>query len=133
MILIVFTSHHSYEALFQLMNEELSHVNHLFALNKLSLNLKKTNYILFRSHRKPTPSNTLTLHINNVEIPKVSSTKFVGILVNQFLTWSDHISNITSKIIIHDHKMVPAISLTSYSSLSAIAPVTTLVPDGRLF
>src|SRR6218665_2603534 len=94
----IFASHHSYEALFQLMNEELSHVNDLFALNKLSLNLKKTNYILFRSHRKPIPSNTLTLHINNVEIPKVSSTKFVGILVDQFLTWSDHISNITSKM-----------------------------------
>ena len=82
----------------QFTNEELSHVNDWFALNKLSLNLKKTNYILFRSHRKPIPSNTLTLHINNVEIPKVSSTKFLGILVDQFLTWSDHISNITSKI-----------------------------------
>src|SRR6218665_173810 len=94
----IFASHHSYEALFQLMNEELSHVNDWFALNKLSLNLKKTNYILFHSHRKPIPSNTLTLHINNVEIPKVSSTKFLVILVDQFLTWSDHISNITSKI-----------------------------------
>src|SRR6218665_351017 len=30
----IFTSHHSYEALFQLMNEELSHVNDWFALNK---------------------------------------------------------------------------------------------------
>src|SRR6218665_569846 len=80
------------------MNEELSHVNDWFALNKLSLNLKKTNYILFRSHRKPIPSNTLTLHINNVEIPRVSSKKFLGILVDQFLIWSNHISNIASKI-----------------------------------
>src|SRR6218665_183595 len=60
--------------------------------------LKKTNYILFRSHRKPIPSNTLTLHINDVQIPRVSSTKFLDILVDLFLTWSDHISNITSKI-----------------------------------
>src|SRR6218665_3153644 len=52
----------------------------------------------FRSQRKPTTSNTLTLHIKNAEIPNVSSTKFLGILVDQFLTWSDHISNITSKI-----------------------------------
>src|SRR6218665_2483020 len=52
----------------------------------------------FRSQRKPTSSNTLTLHINNAEIPNVSSTKFLGILVDQFLTWYDHISNITSKV-----------------------------------
>ena len=37
----IFASQHSYEALFQLMNEELSHANDWFALNKLSLNLKK--------------------------------------------------------------------------------------------
>ncbi len=30
----IFASHHSYEALFQLMNEELSHVNDWFTLNK---------------------------------------------------------------------------------------------------
>src|SRR6218665_188939 len=35
---------------------------------------------------------------NNVEIPKASSTKFLDILVYQFLTWSDHASNITAKI-----------------------------------
>src|SRR6218665_2732150 len=94
----IFASHHSYEALFQLMNEELSHVNDWSALNKLSLNLKKNLLYTVRSHRKPIPLNTLTIHINNVEIPKVSSTKFLGILVDQCLTWSDHISNIISKI-----------------------------------
>ena len=35
----IFASQHSYAALFQLMNEELSHVNDWLALNKLSLNL----------------------------------------------------------------------------------------------
>lgn len=49
----IFTSHHSYEALFQLMNEELSHVNDWFALNKLSLNLKKLIIYCFAPIENP--------------------------------------------------------------------------------
>ena len=36
------------EALYEIVNTELTKISKWFKLNKLSLNIKKTNYILFR-------------------------------------------------------------------------------------
>src|SRR5688572_8908448 len=47
----VFFSHKSYDELFRILNQELLLVSDWFKANKLSLNLAKTNYILFCSHR----------------------------------------------------------------------------------
>ena len=53
-----------------ILNRELSKLYVWFSVNKLSLNLDKTNYILFRN--RP-PDNSLNLHINNVNVPQVQS------------------------------------------------------------
>src|SRR6218665_2025057 len=47
----------------RLMNSELILVNNWFINNRLSLNVSKTNYILFRSHRKHLPSTEGVLTI----------------------------------------------------------------------
>ena len=94
----IFVSHKSYDKLIELMNQELIHVNNWFIANKLSLNVSKTNYILFSSHRKRVPLAKGTVTINNLPIPQVSTTKFLGIYVDQFLTWKDHIAHISAKI-----------------------------------
>src|SRR6218665_3983324 len=51
-------SHKSHENLFQIMNSELPHVGDWFKANKLSLNLTKTFFILFTSHRKILPTQS---------------------------------------------------------------------------
>ena len=60
------------------MNSELILVNNWFINNKLSLNVSKTNYILFRSHRKHLPSTEGVLTINNISIPRVDNARFLG-------------------------------------------------------
>ena len=47
----------------------------------LSLNLGKTNYMLFRS-RPPGYELALTIIINNVVLPRVAATKFLGIIID---------------------------------------------------
>ena len=49
----IFFAHHSWEILLQRLNNELTLVNNWFLANRLTLNIDKTNFILFRSHRKP--------------------------------------------------------------------------------
>ena len=94
----VFISHKTYEGLFQLVNQELQKVADWFKSNKLSLNLKKTNYILFCSHRKKTPHIQSLIHIDNFQIPQVISVKFLGVHLDQHLTWNIHIAQLASKI-----------------------------------
>src|ERR1700733_13444498 len=79
-------------------NQELSGVSDWFYANKLSLNLSKTNYILFCSHRKKVPSTENKLIINEITIPRVSSVKFLGTILDQSLTWNEHIKTISQKV-----------------------------------
>lgn len=94
----IFSSDKSLEILVHRMNQELCNVNEWFAINKLSLNISKTNYILFRSHRKHPPPINESIKINKILIPCVEAVKFLGIEVDQSLTWKDHIETISSKI-----------------------------------
>ena len=74
-----------------------------FCANKLSLNTNKTKYIVIRPHNKLFPEN-LPLHINSELIEKISKTsnehsvKFLGILLDEHLSWKAHINYINRKI-----------------------------------
>jgi len=95
----VFYSHRSYHTLIQIVNAELKSIAEWFAANKLSLNLEKTAFILFRSHRKMSPpDSSLRLSINGTPISQVNSTKFLGVFVDQHMKWNDHIKSISAKI-----------------------------------
>src|ERR1043165_4518598 len=87
-----------YENMYQLLNNELELVSDWFKANKLSLNLLKTNYILFSSHRKFQPSHQGSVLIDGTVIPQVKSVKFLGIYIDQHITWSDHIEHISLKV-----------------------------------
>ena len=69
----------------------------MFKLNQLSLNIKKTIYILFNSKQKQIKVN-LIIKVDNVEIDKVSKTKFLGIIINENLRWKDHIALVKTKV-----------------------------------
>ena len=68
----MFCSNENVEVLQDTLNRELAKLFVWFSINNLSLNLGKTNDMLFRS--RP-PDLELHLKINNAEIPKVKATK----------------------------------------------------------
>lgn len=64
---------------------------------KLTLNLSKTNYIAFSLTKANRPQfNSVT--INNHSIQEVSHTKYLGIVIDQYLKWRPHIDYISAKI-----------------------------------
>ena len=79
-------------------NAELVHVQEWLTLNQLTLNIKKSNHIIFRTTKKQL-KKSLTLKLDNKEIQRVDKTKFLGIIIDQHLTWKNHIDYITKKII----------------------------------
>ena len=95
----IFCSHSSYDALTQIINSELTLVFDWFSANMLSLNCDKTSFILFSSHRKMAPPReSLRLLLNDVPITQVETTKFLGVYIDQHMTWNAHIKSITAKI-----------------------------------
>ena len=85
------------DLLVKTMSQEMNHVVDWLKLNKLSLNLKKTHFILFRKQRSKVCLSE-ELHIDNVKINMVDSTKFLGIFIDQSLTFRKHILYIKGKI-----------------------------------
>ena len=69
-----------------------------FKANKLSLNVSKTNFIVFRSSKKTIPIIDTELSIDSIIIPKVETSKFLGVLIDQHLKWNYHINAISKKI-----------------------------------
>ena len=86
--------------LFKSVNRELEHINEWFKANKLSLNIKKTNYILFYPKRKEDliPLKLPELLIDSKPITRVKNTKFLGVIIDENITWKNHISTVENKI-----------------------------------
>ena len=83
--------------LIRIMNEEMVKVVDWLQLNRLSLNLDKTHFILFRRKRVKT-SLSEDLIINNIEIGVTERTKFLGVIIDQNLSFQSHILYIKGKV-----------------------------------
>ena len=81
--------------LIQQTNTELDKLNVWFSVNRLSLNIAKTNYMIFGNRALKT---FLSIRINKVTINRVEATKFLGVLIDDKLTWKHHISLLKSKL-----------------------------------
>ena len=66
-------------------------------INKLSLNIKKTHYIVFHFRQRRIPEN-LKVVIDNCEVERVKFTKFLGVILHENLTWANHVSYLANKI-----------------------------------
>ena len=71
-------------------NLELCKVANWLAVNKLSLNLKKTNFVIFRAKTKKL-TNILSTNIGNQNIEQVNTTNFLKLNIDQDLSWKHHI------------------------------------------
>ena len=65
-------------------------------MNKLSLNIKKTHYMMFCRRKKL--YHDVKLLIDGQAIDEVQKTKFLGIIIDNKLTWKWHIDHIAGKI-----------------------------------
>ena len=90
--------------LFTLANIELQKAAEWFQANKLTLNVKKTKYILFRNKANKIDFNNLKLDIGGENIERIGSDckdkffKFVGYHLDEFLTWEHQINHVHSKL-----------------------------------
>lgn len=78
-------------------NDELDKINEWLMLNKLSLNIKKTKFMVFR-HKTNKRDTKLGLKLNGTPIEQVKAFTFLGLRVNETLTWTDHIEEVANKI-----------------------------------
>jgi hypothetical protein len=76
-------------------NIELKKLCDWFSINRLSLNVLKTNYMLFKKSKQV---SNVELFMNNCKINRVHVTKFLGVMMDENLNWKEHISYVKTKI-----------------------------------
>ena len=82
------------------LNKNLHIISNWFKLNKLSLNVTKTNYMIFKNTYSPTASIHVNISIDNNPLSQVKTTKFLDVLIDDNLSWktnTTHVCNIISK------------------------------------
>ena len=96
----LFCSDNNMRALFETANQELSQVNDWFLANKLSLNVEKTKYMLFHklTDQENIPLKLPLLKLNRKIIEREYSFKFLGVILDEHLTWKKYIQLIENKV-----------------------------------
>ena len=79
----------------QVVNHENTKVADWMSLNKLFINYNKTEFLLICNQKQ---NFTLKLTINDHIITQKTETKYLGILIDDSLTWKAHINLVNSKI-----------------------------------
>ena len=82
------------------LNAELANLREWLNVNKLSLNIAKTEFMLIGSRQRlvTTIDHSLTVQIKDHEIDGVPHTESLGVYIDQSLSWSKHV-NETAKIV----------------------------------
>ena len=83
-------------------NEDLLNIEQWLLANKLSLNATKTEHMFISSEDNVNKiENTSPIHISQSQIKNVSSTKCLGVQIDQKLSWMeyvDQVSNVAQEI-----------------------------------
>lgn len=89
--------------------EGMNHIAKWLNNNLLTLNATKTNYICFSISNRSQPDEAFKIKIhscnnvsnNNCKCPiimKVSQTKYLGVVIDQKLTWYDHLEHVSARL-----------------------------------
>ena len=91
----IVSAHNDIDILFSQTNIELTKLYNWFCLNKLSLNMDKTSYILF-SNKQDDPKNTI--NIDNINIKRVLCKKNWGVTIDHKRSWKTQIADVRKKV-----------------------------------
>ena len=80
-----------------IINKELAKINEWLEINKLSLNVTKTKFMVFHTQHKRRAIKPPVPKINNTNIEQVEQLKFLGLTLDTNLNWKKHSDNITNK------------------------------------
>ena len=80
------------------LNADLAAITSWLHDNKLTLNVTKSKFMVIGGRNKLSQFNDITLVADSDQLENVTKFKYLGVIINQHLTWHDHIEQLQSKI-----------------------------------
>ena len=75
----------------------LSNTTEWLKMNRLVINPEKSTFIIL-GHKSKIRDINFSLHINGAVLPQCSSTKLLGIIIDEHLCWDSHIQHLLKKL-----------------------------------
>ena len=97
----------------EIAKRELDKILEWLAVNKLIINLAKTNLMVFSNKRR---TGTVSINVRGHTINEITETSYLGIIIDNKLSWKAHINYISHKI----SKSVSLLKMLKYSFPSRI-------------
>ena len=92
----------SVKSLETVVNEELKKLHQWFTVKKLTLNLKKSNFVIFSHYRKKVSAVNIKIFDNSqnkfISLERKKYVKYLGLLIDENLSLKPHIDFICNKI-----------------------------------
>ena len=88
----------SQRSLSDAINKELAHIQEWLNINKLSLNVKKTKFMVFHHRQRRLNNDPVHLTLNGQPIERVRSFNFLGLNLDEHMNWNTHIQVTANKI-----------------------------------
>ena len=96
---VLFYSSPNPEEIEKTLNSELKRVHEWVKVNRLALNLLKTQFMIFGSSNNLSKiKNPICLTIEEHQLSQVDSFKYLGVCLDPTLNWKEHVKNTSKKI-----------------------------------
>ena len=79
-------------------NADLGTVSDWFSRNLLTLNISKYNFVIFGSPQKLNRIQGVSVKVEGTSIERTQSFKYLGVTLQQSMSWADHVDAISMKI-----------------------------------
>ena len=95
----VHESNHNMQDASTRINGEIRKVMDWLTVNKLALNVNKTKFMVFHYHQRTLGEADIpNLKINGSDIERVSEFNFLGLTINEFMSWNSHSKKVSNKV-----------------------------------
>ena len=79
-------------------NLELGNIQEWLNINKLSLNVQKTKFMIFHNYQRDISLFIPEIKINGQLVERVTEFNFLGLTIDEHLNWKSHIQKVSNKV-----------------------------------
>ena len=91
----LFMQHKDPMQLENLVNKELEKINDWLKINQLSLNVSKSNFLLFSGNKR---IEKFQLFISGIKLEETTEAKYLGVIIDNKLNWKGHLEKLYIKL-----------------------------------